>query len=81
MNEAFFLQFGEDKVVPKPLFFFFLHLIKCLFRMVTQDKSCKSSVKTKQKPKKKKKKIKEGKEWQLVLPIKKKTVNHFTTRK
>jgi len=49
--------------------------------MVTQDKSCKSSVKTKQKPKKKKKKIKECKEWQLVLPIKKKTVNHFTTRK
>jgi len=38
-------------------------------------------VKSKQKPKKKKKKIKECKEWQLVLPIKKKTVNHFTTRK
>lgn len=34
--------------------------------MVTQDKSCKSSVKTKQKQ------IKECKEWQLVLPIKKK---------
>lgn len=36
--------------------------------MVTQDKSCKSSVKTKQN----KNKIREYKEWQLVLPIKKK---------
>ena len=61
---------------------FILGLIKCLFRRVTEDESCKSSVKTKQK---------EWEEWQLVLPIKKKkesiillskrdTKNHFNLR-
>ena len=40
--------------------------------MVTEDKSCKSSVKTKQK---------EREEWQLVLPIKKKKVNHSAIQK